>query len=91
MYRRFEKERLRKEELRKAAAKVESDVKRSKYPKGVIVNEEAIRRQPIAKYQVKRFLTFKYLLRYIKTWPVDHLKYSFFYFLLGLEIKWFPK
>ncbi|XP_067950930.1 U3 small nucleolar RNA-associated protein 14 homolog A-like isoform X2 [Watersipora subatra] len=54
---RFQKERLRKENLRKAAEKAERDVQRSRYPRGVIVNEEAIRSQPIAKFQVSRMKT----------------------------------
>ena len=52
--RRFAREKLRKEELRKAAAQAERDIVRSKYPKGVIINESAISSQPIAKYQVLR-------------------------------------
>lgn len=50
--RKFVRARLAAAEQAKAKLKVEREKQRRKYPSGVIVNEDAIKRQPIASYQV---------------------------------------
>jgi len=53
---RFEKEKRRIENLKKAAAEKvkeeERERKFSKFPSNVIINEKALKNQPIVKYQV---------------------------------------